>query len=295
MDYGKVEEAAEERAFQRNTCKLKIIIIVVSVVLGAIIVVGTLVGCFAIHKAKSHSNSLPPTRPSSATSLKAFCSLTQYPDACVSSISALDSSNTTDPEELFRLSLRVAIAEHSKLSALPAEFSVQSDDAGLSKALEVCKAVLDDAVDRLNDSISSTEVKEGKNLLLSDSKIDDIRTWLSTTITDQETCLDALKESNSTIVTQVQTAMLNSTIFASNSLAIVAHLFDILSGSNITVHRQLRSFSTPDWPDWVGSGERRLLQESNPKPDVTVAADGTGDCKTIQEAVEKVSTLNVHT
>lgn len=42
------------------------------------------------------------------------------------------------------------------------------------------------------------------------------------------------------------------------------------------------------FPEWVSLGDRRLLQEVKPKPDVTVASDGTGDCKTIREAVGRI-------
>ncbi|WJZ94201.1 hypothetical protein VitviT2T_013078 [Vitis vinifera] len=283
--YGKVDEL-EERAFKRKTRKRLIILIISSVVLVAVII-GAVAGTL-IHKSKSESNSVPASPVSPATSIKAVCSVTQYPDSCVSSISSLDTSNTTDPEELFRLTLRVAIAELSKLSSLPRQLSAKSNDAQLKKALGVCETVFEDAIDRLNDSISSMEVREGEKLL-SASKIDDIKTWLSATITDQETCLDALEELNSTLLNEVKTAMQNSTVFASNSLAIVAKLIGILHDLDIQVHRKLLSFSNSDqFPDWVGAGERRLLQETKPTPDVTVAKDGTGDYVTIKEAVAMV-------
>ncbi|KAL6335381.1 hypothetical protein AAG906_029624 [Vitis piasezkii] len=267
--YGKVDEL-EERAFKRKTRKRLIILIISSVVLVAVII-GAVAGTL-IHKSKSESNSVPASPVSPATSIKAVCSVTQYPDSCRSSSD----------------SLRVAIAELSKLSSLPRQLSAKSNDAQLKKALGVCETVFEDAIDRLNDSISSMEVREGEKLL-SASKIDDIKTWLSATITDQETCLDALEELNSTLLNEVKTAMQNSTVFASNSLAIVAKLIGILHDLDIQVHRKLLSFSNSDqFPDWVGAGERRLLQETKPTPDVTVAKDGTGDYVTIKEAVAMV-------
>ncbi|KAL4561216.1 hypothetical protein LXL04_033379 [Taraxacum kok-saghyz] len=40
-----------------------------------------------------------------------------------------------------------------------------------------------------------------------------------------------------------------------------------------------------EFPEWVNPGVRRLLQEGRPPPNVTVALDGTGDVKTIKEAM----------
>jgi hypothetical protein len=75
--------------------------------------------------------------------------------------------------------------------------------------------------------------------------MDDLKTWISTTITDQETCLDALQELNVTehfnqaLVDHVKAAMENSTEFVSNSLAIVAKILGLLSDFNIPIHRRL--------------------------------------------------------
>lgn len=39
------------------------------------------------------------------------------------------------------------------------------------------------------------------------------------------------------------------------------------------------------WPDWISTGDRRLLQSSTVNPDVVVAADGSGNFKTVSAAV----------
>ncbi|EXC36025.1 Pectinesterase 3 [Morus notabilis] len=127
--------------------------------------------------------------------------------------------------------------------------------------------------------------------LLSSSKIDDMQTWLSTTITDQETCLDALDELNSTITPQLRTKMQNSTEFVSNSLAIVAKIIRVLAKLNVPIHRTLLGQSEDGFPEWLSAGDRRLLQDDQQNDDTlraTVAQDGTGDIKKIQEGVDAV-------
>ncbi|KAK9280936.1 hypothetical protein L1049_003827 [Liquidambar formosana] len=289
--YGKVDPQ-EEQAFRRKT-RRRCIILTVSLIVLVTVIIAAVAGTL-IHKRNSSadSNSVPATPTSPAASLKAVCSVAQYPDSCFSSISSLQASNsTTDPETFFKLSLQVAITELSKLSSLPDQLIAKSNDPRLKLALTDCKSLFDDAVDRLNDSISSMAVGDGERLL-SASKINDIKTWLSSTITDQETCLDGLQELNSTLVQDVKTSMNNSAVFASNSLAIVAKILTILGDFNIPIHRRLLGTKSSSFPDWVSAGDRRLLQEEKPTPDVTVAKDGSGDYKTIGEAVKQVPKKN---
>ncbi|KAA8541574.1 hypothetical protein F0562_022726 [Nyssa sinensis] len=289
--YGKVDEI-EEQAFRKKTRKRLIIVIVSCIVLVAAII-GVVAGT-VIHKRNTDSKVVPSSSSptSTAESLKAVCSVTQHPDSCFFSISALETSNTTnDPEELFKLSLHVILNELSKLSSLPETMMAKINDESVKNALSVCQTVFEDAIDTVNDSISSMDVNKSKKLL-SPSKINDLRTWLSTTITDQETCLDALAELNSTasiaLLEDVRGLIKNSTEFASNSLAIVSKILGILSKFNLPIHRRLLGTPDSEFPDWVSAGDRRLLQDSNPTAAVTVAKDGSGDVKTIKEAVLKV-------
>ncbi|EEF29429.1 Pectinesterase-3 precursor, putative [Ricinus communis] len=293
--YGKVDEL-EQQAYRRKTRKRLIILIVSFIVLVAIII-GAVVGT-VIHKRNNDSspNSAVPTELTPAASLKAVCSVTQFPSSCFSSISSLETANTSDPEVLFKLSLHVVINELSKIKDYPSKLIQNSNlDATVKAALNVCESVFDDAFDMLNDSISSMTVGEGETIL-SPSKINDMKTWLSTTITDQETCLDALQELNGTkhfdskVLEDIRTAMENSTEFASNSLAIVAKIIGLLTDFNIPIHRKLLGFerTSSGFPSWVSIGDRRLLQEAKPAANVTVAKDGSGDYTTIGEAVDAI-------
>lgn len=287
--YGKVDPL-EEQAFKRKTRK-RLIIVAVSLVVLAALIVGVVVGT-VVHKNNKGGgvDYAPPSTTSPAQSLKSICSVTNYPGSCYASISELKSSNTSDPEKLFRLSLQVALGALQKVSTmLPEKWSNSTKDPGVKKALGVCQTVFDDAIDMLNDSISTMDAKDGERLLTV-TKINDLKTWLSTTLTDQDTCLDALEESNATIIEDVKDLMNNSTEYASNSLAIVSKILGILGHFKIPVHRKLLGTAGgSSFPEWVRATDRKLLQQnSNPKPDVVVAKDGTGDVTTIKEAIAKV-------
>ncbi|KAF5931662.1 hypothetical protein HYC85_027833 [Camellia sinensis] len=284
--YGKVDPV-EERAFKRKTRKRIVIVIISSIVLVAVII-GSVVGTVIHNRNNDNSGNTPSSSTSPAASLKAVCSVTQYPDSCFSSINALEASNsTTDPKELFKLSLKVVFDELSKIASFPDTLISQINDTQVQSALEVCKTVIEDAVYRLNDSISSMDANPGEKILTIPN-IDGLKTWLSAAITDQETCFDALMEANSSLIDEVRLTMKNSTEFASNSLAIVAEVMAIMVDVNVPIHRKLLGVSDSGFPEWVGAAERRLLQAATVKANLVVAQDGSGNYRTIGEAVAMV-------
>ncbi|GFQ07176.1 pectinesterase 1 [Phtheirospermum japonicum] len=272
--YGKVD-ALELAEFRRKTRKRIIIVTISSLVLLAL-VIGIVAGTVAHNKSSTNSGE-SPTSPTAAA-IKSICGVTQYPESCAVS---LESSNSTNPGKIFELSLMVVLSSLEKISTFPEEYMTKTDDLLVKEALSVCDTVLNDAVETLNDSISAMH---DKDLL---SKFDDLKTWLSTVVTDQETCSDALKEANATFAGEVGFLMKNSTEFASNSLAIVSRIIGAIGDFKIPIHgRRLLGPSESGFPAWV---DRRLLQETAPvKPDVTVAADGSGDVRTVGEAVARV-------
>lgn len=283
--YGKVDPV-EEQAFRRKTRK-RLIILGVSVVLLVAVIIGAVAGTVIHNRNNNGDKEAPSSQLSSAQSIKAVCSQTLYPESCYNSISELNKSNTTDPEDLLKLSLQAVFNSLSGLSSMPEDLMKATSDNSTKLALKVCTDVLNDALDYLRDSISSMDVKSGDKLL-SVTKIDDLKTWLSAALTNQDTCLDALEEMNSTFLVDVKSKMKNSTEYASNSLAIVSKISGILGKLNLPIHRKLLGERGSEFPEWVSPGVRRLLQEGRPTPNVTVASDGTGDFKTITEAMGKV-------
>lgn len=275
--YGKVD-GLEEATFKRKTRK-RLIILSISLVLLIALVVGIVVGTVVHNKTRTNSGATP-TSPAAA--IKSICSVTQYPDSCSTSLS---SSNSSDPEKIFQFSLAVVMDSLEKVSTFPDQYINRTNDPLVNQAIQICGMVINDAVLSLNDSISAMS---GGEKLLSAARIDDLQTWLSTAITDQETCLDALEEVNATFVGEIRLLMKNSTEFASNSLAIVSKIMGLLGDFKIPIHRRLLGEARSDFPSWVGAGERRLLQESKPKPDLTVAKDGSGDVRTLKEAVARI-------
>ncbi|KAK9098915.1 hypothetical protein Syun_025960 [Stephania yunnanensis] len=293
--YGKVDEA-EERAFRKKTRRRLIIIAVSAVVLVAVIF-GAVVGT-VIHKNKKNNtnNASNNDSPSLSSGIRAICSNTLYPDSCFSSLSSVETkSNKFDPEEIFKLSLEIAQKELSKISSIPDKLMDRINDKSVKLALKDCKTLFEDALDELNTSIASTQASHSKSKSLTSwLKIDDIKTWLSSALTDLETCLDGLAEQNSSnVLPEMKTWLRNSTEYTSNSLAIVRNIVGLLDELGVPVHRKLLSAAV-GYPDWVNSRDRRLLDQNTNaiKPDLTVAKDGTGTHRTIQDAINAVVKKN---
>ncbi|CAK7352272.1 unnamed protein product [Dovyalis caffra] len=270
--YSKVDDKAEQ-AFRRKAWKRLIIIVVSAVVLVAI-VIGALVGTL-VPKNNESNDKNPSSQTSSDQSIRAMCNVTRYPDSCHSSMSSSlkASSNDTnpnpDPKMLFFLSLQVSLNELTKLSSLPQwivssnSYKNETNDPLVQSALHACETLFQDAIDQVNKSMSSMQVGQGVKTMLLISKINDIRTWLSTAITDQDTCIAGLKSTGKhSILTDVH--LDSSQTFDS---------YDLDMG----------------FPRWVNRRDRRLLQEEiNPESNLTVAKDGSGDFKTISEAVDSI-------
>ncbi|CAH8342880.1 unnamed protein product [Eruca vesicaria subsp. sativa] len=294
LGYFKVDEEAQEIALKKKAYK-RLFLVAASVVILLGVIIGGSVAVARNQRNSSHGSS-PNTTPelTPAASLKNVCSVTRFPDACISSISKIPSSNTTDPEVIFKLSLKVVVDELASISDLPRKLAEETDDEGIKSALSVCGEMLDVALDSVNETVSAMDVGDGNNILTS-GKIDDLKTWLTAAITYYETCFDTLAEispnqteSKTSIVSQnLTSAMRNSTEFTSNSLVIVAKILSTLSDFNIPIHRR-RLLSSNSFPSWVSPRVRRLLAAKSVTPNVTVAADGSGDVWTVNEAVVKI-------
>ncbi|KAL0308371.1 UNVERIFIED_CONTAM: Pectinesterase 3 [Sesamum radiatum] len=279
----------EEEEYRRKTRKRLIIIAVSSVIL-VLIIIGAIIGILVPMRTKNLSSSLPIK---SRDSIKEICNSTLYQDSCYSSIYSLkmsssknSGSNPDSPEEIFMLSLQVTLNELVTLKSSMSERLVSfrknnKNDSITQNALDNCENLIQDAVNHVSMSMSSMQQDK-----FSASVVSDIKTWLSTAITDQQTCLDGLTEFENISVSlqgEIKPLMENATEFTSNSLAIISNIFTIIREFQVNpAHRKLlQENSATGWMHW------RLLKAEvvNLRPNLTVAKDGTGDYQTISEAV----------
>ncbi|KAK9106026.1 hypothetical protein Scep_022870 [Stephania cephalantha] len=212
-----------------------------------------------------------------------FCSQTPYPEICNSftSISTNDnvSRGTVDDTEFAfnRAMLQVTMAQSERAHQHVVSMDVTSFNDRAKVAWGDCVELYEDTVDRLNCSLGSSSLNE------------DVQTWLSGAINNEQTCQNGFLELG-----------LPSNLISFNSSLILSNLSKLISNS-LAINKASISKSTPstlfstyksgfkndhdEFPTWVSKGDRKLLQSPSIRADVVVAKDGSGNYRTISEAV----------
>lgn len=274
--YGKVNEFDQEKLAAFRKTKKRVAIIALSSVVLVCIIVSAVVGTWQ-SRDNGHS-SANGDRHSISSSIKAVCDVTLYPDSCYRNLSPLVNSTQVQPEELYKLSVQVAINELSKVVKYFESGGLKdmiSDKMELA-ALESCGELLRLALDHLAISLPNSG-----DLSTWLEAIDDLTTWLSAAGTYQETCIDGFENAKN----EVLGCLRNSTEFTSNSLAIVSELSKLAKSFKLR-----RLLSNDEMPRWMSGGDRRLLQSTSGKikADIVVALDGSGKYKRISDALKAV-------
>ncbi|KAL5995806.1 hypothetical protein ACLOJK_025876 [Asimina triloba] len=222
------------------------------------------------------------------------CGFTRYPDLCMATLSGLALGNQRDG---ILSALVEKVREETKLhtSSLPEyssflQLGLQSQHPRFS-SIGRCLELMDMSVKRLNQSLSALKAFRPHNK-------PDVQTWLSAVLTFQETCKDAVKDNDhlpgdgdqAAAAVRISGQMDHLSKLASNALALV---------NRISSHHQE---DIPDshvasggvFPTWVYRRDRKLLQSSGGggggmAANAVVAKDGTGDYKSIAEAIDAAS------
>ncbi|KAG2647740.1 probable pectinesterase/pectinesterase inhibitor 21 [Panicum virgatum] len=228
----------------------------------------------------------------SVKSVKAFCQPTDYQQTCEAELSKA-AGNATSPTDLAKAIFAVTSDKIHKAISESATLNELKNDKRTSGALQNCKELLEYAIDDLKatfDKLGGFEMTNFKKA------IDDLKTWLSAALTYQDTCLDGFANATTTEASaKMQNALNASQELTEDILAVVDQFSDTLGGLSVG-RRLLGEDGMPSWMPAEG-GSRRLLEEASPsspdfKPNVTVAADGSGDVNTIKEALDRVPPKN---
>ncbi|KAL0299427.1 UNVERIFIED_CONTAM: putative pectinesterase/pectinesterase inhibitor 46 [Sesamum radiatum] len=281
--YGKLDEAEQQRLAARRRTRRRITIIGLSSVVLVAIVVATV---FGVSESKDNRSRDETTSSSASSTIRAVCNVTLHPDSCYNSLAPLAKSGNFKPQDLYKLSIQVAIDELSKASKNFVEHGVKKlniTDQRTLAAIDTCQELFSLALDHLNNSLSikTTNLFEA---------LDDLTTWLSSAGTYQQTCIDELESVSGELTTLANENFKNSTEYTSNSLAILSSFEESIGALGAVGRRRLMSLGGGDMPEWVSFKDRRLLQtpSSRIKADAVVAKDGSGKYKTIKAALKAV-------
>ncbi|KAL0716977.1 hypothetical protein Bca4012_066299 [Brassica carinata] len=271
--YGKVDEREHAILEARRKTRKRIAIIAVSLVVLAAIVFGAVFGTMA--NKKSTTAETNDNGDSISVSVKAVCDVTLHKDKCLETVGAAPNASSLNPEQLFVYAVKVTIAEVSKARNA---FSSSGDN---NTSMSACVELLDLTVDNLSNTLTSSE--NGDVTL--PELVEDLRTWLSSAGTYQDTCVESLAEFNDQeSKTFGESQLKNATEMTSNALAIITWLGKIADSFKLR-RRLLSADVAVDFN--VG---RRLLQSTDLRKvaDIVVAKDGSGKYRTISRALKDV-------
>lgn len=258
------------------------------------------VAAISITIVQSHKNVSNHGGQAAHAVVKSTCAATLYPELCISTINAAAQTASTAIKSskdvlLTALNYTIYTVERNYFTVKKIGASRKSLTLREKGALHDCLEMIADTLEELRDSELELRDYGFKNYSLADHK-ENLITLLSAAQTNQESCLDGFSHDNAD--KKVRQALLAGQIhvfrLVSNVMAIIKNLADteIATRSSSTLkysspERRLGEDNSDEqeWPEWLSAGDRRLLQSSTVTPDVTVAADGSGNHRTISAAV----------
>ncbi|CAI9118960.1 OLC1v1020594C1 [Oldenlandia corymbosa var. corymbosa] len=262
--------------------KKKAAVLGVSSILLVAAVVGAVTFGFGNHGSSANPSTTTHTSSKAAESL---CAHTDYKETCQKS---LDGANSDDPKELIKHAFNVTIANIGDVISKSSTIQDAAKDPRTSGALDICKDVLDRAISDFERSLEKFHDFDIKNF---DKHLDDLKTWISAANTVHDTCLDAFENTTGDAGEKMKELLKTSRELSSNALAMVSDIGKIFSSLNIPgFNRRLMSDET--YPEYIAASTRRLMEAGALKPNAVVAQDGSGQFKTIMEAVNTVPKKN---
>lgn len=298
MAFQDFDYLSERRKAERSR-KLKrriTIAALTSLALAAVVAAGVIAvvhGGYNGGSGKANAESAPagPTKQISHSekAIKMVCSSTDYQETCKNTLKKAAEGDQAQPKELIKIAIKAAGEEITAAFKKTEKFKFESEEE--KGAFEDCKKLFGDAIEELDLSASSI-VGDMKQL---SSKSGDLNSWLSAVISYQQTCIDGFPEGK--LKTDMKKALKMANELTSNSLAIISQLSTFLSNFGIGRHllaekpSQALDLDKDGFASWMSGEERRMLKGSpgnKPKPNLTVAKDGSGQFKTVNEALAAI-------
>lgn len=221
------------------------------------------------------------------------CSPTDYKETCQKSLAG---ATTTDPKKLIEAAFDAAVKNIGDVLKSSAELKKAATDPSTKGAFDVCDEVLQNAVDDLKRSIDKVEYFDASK---AKEVVADLRIRMAAAGNDQETCIDAFENTTDGSGEKMKSLLKTGKEMSSNGLAMVSDISSIigglqlakLSGGGSSSGRKLLSEEDNTFVD------RRILEatKSSLKPTMVVAKDGSGQFKTISDALNSLPKKNNET
>lgn len=270
------------------------------IILSSLLTIETITGVIAGESMLSNSNTSVYLSTSHAV-LKSSCSSTLYPELCYSSIASISggvAQNIQSKKDVIELSINLTceVVSQNYFTITKLIKNRKNLSHREKEALHDCLEMVDETLDELHETRDDLKVYPSKKTL--QQQASDLKTLVSAAITNQDTCLDGFSYNKADKIVRQDLIKGQQHVhkMCSNVLAMIKNLTDTdmeneryISGRKLgetaVDKASFESQSTDGFPDWLSAGDRRLLQSTTVTADVTVAADGSGDFKTVSAAV----------
>ncbi|KAG7014706.1 putative pectinesterase/pectinesterase inhibitor 61 [Cucurbita argyrosperma subsp. argyrosperma] len=234
-----------------------------------------------------------PRKPTQAIS-KA-CSRTRFPTLCVNSLLDFPGSLNANEQDLVHISFNITLQHLNKALYFSSGISSLQMDLRVRSAYDACLELLDDSVDALTRSLQSVAPSSSNGGPQRLGSSDDVITWLSAALTNQDTCTDGFSQLSGSVKDQMADKLHNLSELVSNCLALFSgSVTSDFSGVPIQNKRRLMNAgenedASGNFPGWMSRRERRLLTlpVGALQADIVVSQNGSGTVKTIAEAIKK--------
>ncbi|XP_057772214.1 pectinesterase-like [Salvia miltiorrhiza] len=205
--------------------------------------------------------------------------------------------NISEAKDFIREAFDKAVAELQIAIKNTTMYKNLEKDPMTKGALDVCERVLADSIEEVHTSVEHISQYEIGQM---DHILDEVKIWLSAAITYKDTCFDAFAKTKGESGKAVREMLKTSGELLSKGLGLVIEFQKNFQSIKKDLGELVNSIKAPRQlldagvPDFVKGHARKLVE--NPKislkPNVVVAQDGSGQFKTITEAVKTVPPKN---
>ncbi|KAF6174708.1 hypothetical protein GIB67_008763 [Kingdonia uniflora] len=216
-----------------------------------------IISIFLVHVLLSpaFANETPPN-------IKEWCSQTPNPEPCEYFLSQKTNSHSVkEKSDFHKASVQIALERALRAKSYTSGLGPKCRNKKEKAAWDDCLELYETTILKLNQTVDTYKCTE-----------DDSQTWLSAALTNLETCRTGFVELG----------------VADNLLPLMSNNVSKLICNSLSVNKISpgKEKYKHGYPKWVSPGDRKLLQTVSPAADVVVAADGSGNYKTIKEAID---------
>ncbi|KAG6590455.1 putative pectinesterase/pectinesterase inhibitor 22, partial [Cucurbita argyrosperma subsp. sororia] len=215
-----------------------------------------------------------------------ICSDMEDRNSCISNIQhELGRSVNSNPSSVLSAAIRATLNEARRAIESITKFSTFSFSYREEMAIEDCKELLDFSVSELAWSLAEMKrIRTGKNEAPDEGNL---KAWLSAALSNQDTCLEGFEGTDRHLVGFIRGSLKQVTLLISNVLALYTQLHS--SPFQPPRNETIEITKSSEFPDWMTDDEHELVK-SHPRSahvDAIVALDGSGDFRSITEAVNE--------